>query len=63
MFACCCAATFADVFTHAHTQAKKRAAFLKRHLGRTLELNEFEQLLAAQVCLCVCLCVRGWLGG
>lgn len=30
-------------------QAKKRAAFLKRHLGRTLDLNEFEQLLAAQV--------------
>ena len=31
------------------TQAKKRAAFLKQALGRTVELNEFEQLLAANV--------------
>eukprot|EP00967_Tisochrysis_lutea_P128999 scaffold221370_cov21-Tisochrysis_lutea.AAC.1 len=31
------------------TQARKRAAFLKEHLGRDLQLDEYEQLLAAQV--------------
>lgn len=30
-------------------QAKKRAAFLKRHLGVTLELNEFEQASTSQL--------------
>eukprot|EP00198_Chlamydomonas_reinhardtii_P004471 XP_001693807.1 predicted protein [Chlamydomonas reinhardtii] len=44
---------YLDPYREQREQAKKRAAFLKRHLGRTLELNEFEQLLAAQVCLCV----------
>ncbi|KAG2452360.1 hypothetical protein HYH02_003382 [Chlamydomonas schloesseri] len=41
--------TYLDPYREQREQAKKRAAFLKRHLGRTLELNEFEQLLAAQV--------------
>ncbi|PNW73971.1 hypothetical protein CHLRE_13g580050v5 [Chlamydomonas reinhardtii] len=40
---------YLDPYREQREQAKKRAAFLKRHLGRTLELNEFEQLLAAQV--------------
>ncbi|KAG2483064.1 hypothetical protein HYH03_018047 [Edaphochlamys debaryana] len=41
--------TYLDPYREQREQAKKRAAFLKEHLGRTLELNEFEQLLAAQV--------------
>lgn len=36
-------------FIHTTHQAKKRAACLRLQLGRTLELNEFEQLLATQV--------------
>lgn len=32
-------------------QAKKRAAFLKRHLGVSLELNEFEQVCDGPACL------------
>ncbi|PNH03460.1 hypothetical protein TSOC_010472 [Tetrabaena socialis] len=39
---------YLDPYREQREQAKKRASFLKRHLGRVLELNEFEQLLAAQ---------------
>ncbi|EFJ50124.1 hypothetical protein VOLCADRAFT_73960 [Volvox carteri f. nagariensis] len=40
---------YIDPYREQREQAKKRAAFLKQQLGRALELNEFEQLLAAQV--------------
>ncbi|GLI61849.1 hypothetical protein VaNZ11_004357 [Volvox africanus] len=40
---------YIDPYREQREQARKRAAFLKQHLGRSLELNEFEQLLAAQV--------------
>ncbi|GIL75574.1 hypothetical protein Vretimale_15180 [Volvox reticuliferus] len=40
---------YIDPYREQRDQARKRAAFLKQQLGRSLELNEFEQLLAAQV--------------
>jgi hypothetical protein len=35
---------YLDPYKEQREQAKKRAAFLKEHLGRTLDLNEFEQV-------------------
>ncbi|GFR47409.1 hypothetical protein Agub_g9126 [Astrephomene gubernaculifera] len=40
---------YLDPYREQREQAKKRSAFLKQHLGRSLDLNEYEQLLAAQV--------------
>ena len=35
---------YLDPYKEQREQAKKRALFLKKSLGRTLELNEFEQV-------------------
>jgi hypothetical protein len=40
---------YLDPYKEQREKAKKRAAFLKKSLGRALELDEFEQLLAANV--------------
>jgi len=40
---------YLDPYKEQREQAKKRSAFLKQVLGRALDLNEFEQLLAANV--------------
>ena len=37
-----------DPYREQREAARKRADFLRRHLGRALVLNEYEQLLAAQ---------------
>jgi hypothetical protein len=35
---------YLDPYKEQREQAKKRAVFLKKTLGRSLELNEFEQV-------------------
>jgi len=40
---------YLDPYKEQRALARKRAAFLKEHLGRDLQLDEYEQLLAAQV--------------
>ena len=40
---------FLDPYREQREAAKKRAAFLHKSLGRRLDLNEYEQLLAAHV--------------
>uniref|UniRef100_A0A7R9V8S0 AAA+ ATPase domain-containing protein n=1 Tax=Chlamydomonas euryale TaxID=1486919 RepID=A0A7R9V8S0_9CHLO len=40
---------YLDPYREQRQQAKKRAAFLQKALGKSVELNEFEQLLAANV--------------
>ncbi|GAX73233.1 hypothetical protein CEUSTIGMA_g686.t1 [Chlamydomonas eustigma] len=40
---------YLDPYKEQREKAKKRAAFLKKSLGKALELDEFEQLLAANV--------------
>lgn len=53
-----------DPYREQREAARKRAAFLQKRLGRAVQLNEFEQLLAGQarcgrnIRLCYALSVR-----
>jgi len=40
---------YLDPYKEQREQARKRSAFLKKQLGRSIDLNEYEQLLAANV--------------